>query len=66
MYILVKKQGDGDEVEITIRDINRDKKIEFIPDSSPPTPNYINSSNVELNTGLINLIQRNIDFVNFI
>jgi hypothetical protein len=37
----------------------------FIPDSTPPPPIYVDSSNIELDAGLINLIQRNADFIEF-
>jgi hypothetical protein len=57
--------GDGEEVEITIGDVNGDKKVLFIPDSSPPPPVYVDSSNVKSDAGLIDSIQRNADFVDF-
>jgi hypothetical protein len=61
------EQGDGDskEVEITIRDVDEDKEVLFIPDSSPPLSAYVDSSDVESDTGSINLIQRNTNFVDF-
>jgi hypothetical protein len=58
--------SDGEEVQITIRDVDRDKEVLFIPDSSPPPPNWIDSSNVESDAGSIDSIQRNVDFVGFV
>ena len=37
----------------------------FIPDSSPPPPVYVDSSDVESDAGSIDSIQRNADFVDF-
>jgi hypothetical protein len=38
----------------------------FIPDSTPLPPIYVNSSDIELDTGSIDSIQRNADFIEFI
>jgi hypothetical protein len=58
--------GDDEEVEIIIRDVNRDEKVLFIPDSSPPLLVYVDSSDVESDIGSIDSIQRNADFIDFI
>jgi hypothetical protein len=57
--------GDDEEVEITIGDVDGDREVPFILDSSPPPSVYIDSSDVESDTGSIDLIQRNTDFVEF-
>jgi hypothetical protein len=62
-----REQGisDDEEVEINIGDVNGDREVLFIPNSSPLPPVYVDSSNVESDTGLIDSIQRNANFVDF-
>ena len=57
--------GDGEEVEINIGDVNGDREVPFIPDSTPPLPVYVDSSDVESDAGSIDSIQRNTNFVGF-
>jgi hypothetical protein len=58
--------GDGKEVDIRIRDINKNKEVVFIPNSTPPPSVYINSFDIESDAGSLDLIQRNVNFVEFI
>jgi hypothetical protein len=48
--------SDGEEINITIRDVDRDREVPFIPNSISPPPIYVNSSNIESDAGSINLI----------
>jgi hypothetical protein len=57
--------GDGEEINITIGDVDGDGEVPFIPDSTPPPPIYVDSSNVESDAGSIDSIQRNTNFVEF-
>lgn len=59
--------GDGDEDDVIIRVEASQQKEEVLDyiDSSPPPPNYIDSSDVESNAGSLDSIQRNADFVQF-
>jgi hypothetical protein len=60
-------QGDGDEDDVIIRLEALQQKEEVLDymDSSPPPPNYVDSSDVESNAGSLDSIQRNADFVQF-
>jgi hypothetical protein len=60
-------QGDGDEDDVIIRLEASQQKEEVLDymDSSPPPPNYVDSSDVESNAGSLDSIQRNADFVQF-
>jgi hypothetical protein len=51
-------QGDGDEDDIVIRleaSQQKEEVLDYI-DSSPPLPNYIDSSDIESNAGSIDSI----------
>jgi hypothetical protein len=60
-------QGDGDKDDVIIRLEASQQKEEVLDymDSSPPPPNYVDSSDVESNAGSLDSIQRNADFVQF-
>jgi hypothetical protein len=58
--------SDGEEVNIIIGDVNGDREVLFIPNSTPLPPIYVDSSNIESDAGSINLIQRNTNFIEFI
>jgi hypothetical protein len=63
----VQDQGDGDEDDVIIRleaSQQKEEVLDYI-DSSPPLPNYVDSSDVESNAGSLDSIQRNADFVQF-
>jgi hypothetical protein len=58
-------QDNGDEDNVVIRleaSQQKEEVLDYI-DSSPPLPNYIDSSDIESNAGSIDSIQRNADFV---
>jgi hypothetical protein len=48
--------SDGEEVNITIRDVYKDSKVAFIPDSISLPPIYVNSFNVKSSARSINSI----------
>jgi hypothetical protein len=52
----LKQENGGGEVEITIRDVDGDEEVLFLPDSSPLPPNWIDSSDVESDAGSIDSI----------
>ena len=56
---------NNDKVEISTKVLKAKEKVLDYIDSSPPPPNLIDSSNVESNTGSIDSINNNADFVSF-
>jgi len=58
-----KQEDSDDEVDIIVA--REQVVIPYIPDSSPPPPNYVDSSDVESDAGSIDSICRNADFVKF-
>ena len=58
--------GDGDDDIVITTMVTRVKdQVPDYRDSSPPLPNYVDSSDVESCAGSIDSIQRNADFISF-